>query len=518
MYSFDVGKICVVMNIRVQRDLMPLYLENLVNGSCLIPKFQRDFIWSSKQIIDLFDSILKGFPIGSIIMWSPGEEHFPVFDKICGVDVKTESNSQCYILDGRQRLSSLVSVLLKKGENAKSFYVDMNDMTVIRSTKKDIGPELLLLSDAYDSISVVDYISRIKNDPNVTANQVARYSENAKNVNKKLLSYEIGYITVLGGRIDDAVEIFSRLNSKGADITADNMIQALTYDASSDFLFSDSITDIQQSLGRYNFSKIGRDVVLRCIFNYTDSVFFDAKSEDIIKMNDLPSIMGKVKKDLMNAVRFLHDECGLMEYKQLPYTYQIILLSMFFKYNREADMIQTIELKKWFYYTSYANYFTNTSLSNIRKDVLRFKQYCQGMNLSAMDYTVLQMPSLPQNLSLAAVRNCCFTFSTLNKRLVHDKKYVSIRYYTPTAFKNKRTLSCSIPYTTSDQNRKLKILFEKNGQYTKEYEKFFINQEIIDAYRMGKLNAFESLREKWMLRDEIKNLDGVIEVWSNDVY
>lgn len=505
------------MNIRVQRDLMPLYLENLVNGSYLIPRFQRDFIWTPKQIIDLFDSILKGFPIGSIIMWSPGEERFPVFDRICGVGVNTDSNSQCYILDGRQRLSSLVSVLLKKGENAKSFYVDMNDLTVFRSTKKDIGPELLLLSDAYDSISVVDYISRIKNDPNVTTEQVEKYSENAKNVNKKLLSYEIGYITVLGGKIDDAVEIFSRLNSKGADITADNMIQALTYDAHSNFLFSDSITDIQQSLGKYNFSKISREVVLRCIFNYTDKVFFDAKSEDIIKMKDLPSIMGKVKKDLLNAVRFLHDECGLMEYKQLPYTYQVILMSMFFKFNKEADIIQTFELKKWFYYTSYASYFTNTSLSNIRKDVVRFRQYCQRKSSSAMDYTVLQMPSLPQNLSLAAVRNCCFTFSTLNKRLVHDKKYVSIRYYTPIAFKSKRTLSCSIPYTNSEQNRQLKQLFERKGQYTKDYEKFFINQEIIDAFRAGKFNVFESLREKWMQREEIKNVNGIIEVWSDGI-
>lgn len=56
------------MNIRTQRDLMPLFLDSVINGEYLIPKFQRDFIWTPKQIIDLFDSILKGFPIGSIIM------------------------------------------------------------------------------------------------------------------------------------------------------------------------------------------------------------------------------------------------------------------------------------------------------------------------------------------------------------------------------------------------------------------------------------------------------------------
>ena len=162
------------MNIRAQRDLMPLFLENLVNGNYLIPKFQRDFIWTSKQIVDLFDSIIKGFPIGSIIMWSPGEERFPVYGNICGIDVNAESDSQCYILDGRQRLSSLVSVLMKKAENSGSFYVDMNDLTVIKSTKHNVGPEMLLLSDAYDSISVVDYISRLRNDSTITIDFLQR--------------------------------------------------------------------------------------------------------------------------------------------------------------------------------------------------------------------------------------------------------------------------------------------------------------------------------------------------------
>ena len=499
------------MNIRTQRDLMPLFLDSVINGEYLIPKFQRDFIWTPKQIIDLFDSILKGFPIGSIIMWRPGEDEFPVFEDIGGVKIKYKSTESSYILDGRQRLTSLISVLNRDGENSHSFYVDTNDMTIIRNTRHIIGPEMLLLSDAYDSISVVDYIARIKNDPNVTAEQAAKYAENAKTVNKKLLSYEIGYITVLGGKIDDAVEIFSRLNSKGADITADHMIQALTYNKDSDFLFSNSITEIQQALGKYNFSKINRDVILRCVFNYTDKAFFDGKSEDIIKMKDLPSIMDSVKKNVISAVKFLHDECNVMEYKQLPYTYQVILLAMFFKYNIKASLSQVMQLKRWFYYTSYANYFTNTSLSNIRNDIFQFRTYCQGKSVTPMEYTLLEMPAFPQTLSLAAVRNCCFTFSTLNSRIVCDTKHPTIRFYTPAKFKNRRILASSIPYTTAEQSKKLRDLFNKRVPYTESYRDFFLDEKIMHAYWNDDLDSFESLREKWMRDEEYSIVLGVLD-------
>ena len=499
------------MNIRAQRDLMPLFLEAVVNGQYVVPKFQRDFIWGTKQIIDLFDSILKGFPIGSVIMWNPGDEQFPVFDNICGVPIKTERASQYYILDGRQRLSSLISVLMKDGENSKTYFVDMNDMTVIRSTRHYNGPELLLLSDAYDSISVVDYIERIKNDPSVTPEQETKYSDNAKMVNKKLLSYEIGYITVLGGKIDDAVEIFSRLNSKGTDIAADYMIQALTYDSNSDFLFSRAISDIQLSLGKYNFSQISREVILRCIFNYTDKPFFDAKSEDIVKMKDLPTVMECVKRDLMYAVRLLHDECKVLEYKQLPYTYQVILLAMFFKYNQSVSLMQKMELKKWFYYTSYANYFTNTSLTNIRKDIALFRDYCKGMAKTPIQYSLVTLPALPKNLSLGAVRNCCITFSTINDRVVEKKSKSSIRYYTPTAFKGKREFLCSIPYSNSEQLKRLKELFAMKCLCDDSFERFFLNQTIMDAYFKGNLARFEELREKWMRREEYDQVSRVVD-------
>ena len=54
------------------------YIRQLVKdiscGKIGIPVFQRNFVWKQEQILDLFDSIHKGYPVGTILLWAPDEE------------------------------------------------------------------------------------------------------------------------------------------------------------------------------------------------------------------------------------------------------------------------------------------------------------------------------------------------------------------------------------------------------------------------------------------------------------
>jgi uncharacterized protein with ParB-like and HNH nuclease domain len=36
------------------------------NGKMKIPQFQRDFVWTKNKSADLLDSIIKGYPIGTV--------------------------------------------------------------------------------------------------------------------------------------------------------------------------------------------------------------------------------------------------------------------------------------------------------------------------------------------------------------------------------------------------------------------------------------------------------------------
>jgi len=40
-----------------------------------LPAIQREFVWSAEQICMLFDSLLRGYPIGSFLFWKVAPEN-----------------------------------------------------------------------------------------------------------------------------------------------------------------------------------------------------------------------------------------------------------------------------------------------------------------------------------------------------------------------------------------------------------------------------------------------------------
>ena len=322
-----------------------------------------------------------------------------------------------------------------------------------------------------------------------------------------MLSYEVGYITVYGGKIDDAVEIFSRLNSKGIDISADYMIQALTYNYQSGFLFSDKIKEIIDSLTPYHFDSISRDTILKCIYNYTGKPFIDCKTEDIIQMQDLSAVVESVKEDIVSAVDFLNRHCGVKDIQLLPYIYQLVMLSMFFKENKKLTEEHVKDLKQWFFYTSYTSYFTNTSLANIRKDIEFFGGYCKGLVAKPMTYEKIHymLDGFPDYLRLGAVRSCCLLLTTIIPRLIQKDLYKKIGFFIPQGFVRERKVGYAICFVNEKQKRELRNLFERRHSWDKSYEKYFLNIECMRAYFKNDFKSFESIR-KTLINDAEKDI------------
>ena len=96
-------------------------VDNIDSNKYLIPAFQREFVWSQEQIENLFDSLMRGYPISSMLFWEVTgdsrkayqyyqflqeyvEEHKIHNNPKAGC----ESMESFYaILDGQQRLTSL---------------------------------------------------------------------------------------------------------------------------------------------------------------------------------------------------------------------------------------------------------------------------------------------------------------------------------------------------------------------------------------------------------------------------
>ena len=86
-------------------------IERISSGDIRIPAFQRNFIWEPDQVAFLLDSIYKGFPIGTIILWKTDKRLNS--DKNLGYFELPEPKKDYpvnYVLDGQQRLTSVFSV------------------------------------------------------------------------------------------------------------------------------------------------------------------------------------------------------------------------------------------------------------------------------------------------------------------------------------------------------------------------------------------------------------------------
>jgi hypothetical protein len=87
------------------------FIRQLADGDYLIPTFQRLFVWDPENITSLWDSMYRGYPIGSIVCWKTRTD-LHVHRKLGGFYLPdsdiTHRHTKRYILDGQQRATSLV--------------------------------------------------------------------------------------------------------------------------------------------------------------------------------------------------------------------------------------------------------------------------------------------------------------------------------------------------------------------------------------------------------------------------
>src|SRR5712671_5082442 len=81
----------------------------VTRGELALPELQRRYVWRATRVRDLFDSLYRGYPSGSILVWET-DEPVPTRDFAIAQDT-TAFAGRKLLLDGQQRLTSLTAVL-----------------------------------------------------------------------------------------------------------------------------------------------------------------------------------------------------------------------------------------------------------------------------------------------------------------------------------------------------------------------------------------------------------------------
>ena len=107
-------------------------------GKIRIPQFQRDFVWSKQQTAKLIDSIIKGFPIGTFILWETTDS-MRSYRNIGNADLPEPrpGDRVQYVLDGQQRITSLYAVQKGLIQTLDNKEIDYKDICI----NLDVDPE-----------------------------------------------------------------------------------------------------------------------------------------------------------------------------------------------------------------------------------------------------------------------------------------------------------------------------------------------------------------------------------------
>lgn len=214
------------INIKSEREYLREIYTKINNGLYAIPVFQRDYAWKKEQVLDLFDSISKGYPIGTIILWKPTSDFIKKSKDILTDEKKDTPSPEYYVLDGRQRLTAFYGCVLddpnKKDCFKLGYNIDNESFEYLKGNKREVLP----LSDIYDTFSL---LGKLRDLIDIEDRDTARlYTERAKRMNSILQSYTIGEIMMDNCTLDEASIVFSRINSKGTEISKAFMLQAIS--------------------------------------------------------------------------------------------------------------------------------------------------------------------------------------------------------------------------------------------------------------------------------------------------
>lgn len=407
------------------------YLSDFEKGVIRVPAFQRDFEWDNTKKIKLFESIKNGYPIGSILFWRPDFNKFDDFrnfetNVMGSYYLQERAIDYFYILDGYQRLSTLFGSLinpnktnLKRNDNIWRekfnliYDIQLDKIKALKKSKYEIHE--IPLFEFVDGDGYYDLQEQLFT-LNYSKETVDLFIKRYRTFGRALSTYDMPAVEMFGGSIEEAIEIFTRLNSEGAKITDDWKLSALSFNKEANFRLGTEIDDLIERLNIYNFKNIQRKIIFQCLTNSFGNLFFDQSSQgDISKLKklvdnpDFIKITRNTLKSIVSTAKFLFQELSVLDSKFIPYNNQLIFITDFFNKIKNPNQIQLNKLKHWFWVTTYSNYFTIYNLSKQRKAYQEFQKFLKDENYSPIYFdktnVLFETIEFPSKIEMGSVRS-----------------------------------------------------------------------------------------------------------------
>lgn len=360
-------------------------VDELEKDKLLIPTFQRDFVWDPANILKLWDSIYKFYPIGSILYWET-DSYLHTHRKLGGFifphdeDTVRKFKEWQYVLDGQQRLTSLL-VSMRGGKGRVEDNEDFDYTLYFDATKA----EFFFAGDLparKETVTSDRFLVRVREVPNWTfafGREIAQepgyddtIERNLDKLQRVFSDYKVPVVHVRGVEVREVCDIFERINQEGKRLDPVDIMVARTYrnenigtgepgfylrdnleglkrvliDSGSRFQDLDDLTIIQMlAVCLRKEHKEGRNP-----YGITPQPLSNLETSDFEKNWE------RCQRTILDTIKFLHD-LQIQGPGMLPSVYLALPLCYYLHQNRSPDRAL---MRQWFWRFA----FTTDDLSN----------------------------------------------------------------------------------------------------------------------------------------------------------
>ncbi len=298
-------------------------LHEVSVGRVRVPRFQRDIAWSRDDARKLIDSIIRGYPVGTLLFW---ETKAPAAELVFGGALRFaahERSDAWWVIDGQQRLTSLVRVLLARDPSSDDFALayDLEAHVLARDRPETSPPRWLPLHRVLDAESLLQWLFEYQPAPSLRKRAIA--------VGRRIREYEIPAYLV---RTDDEGvlrEIFGRINSTGKALRDHEVFEALH--ASRGGRSPASLGQIAVRLEKLGFGRPEEKVIHRLLRVLRDKAAGVRRDDELrLAPDDVPRAYADTFEAASRAITFLRTDAGIPHYGLLPYKQPFVALGRFF--------------------------------------------------------------------------------------------------------------------------------------------------------------------------------------------
>ena len=351
--------------------------SRILSGDILLPKFQRSFVWERPQIVSLLDSVARGFPIGSVLLWQSRQE-LRSENRIADLEIALPKPDYPvnYLLDGQQRLSTICGAMHWHGSDPKSRWnlaYDLRNQGFVHLETLDDPPlHQIRLNKLPDAAKYFGQMAALD------GGDKEELQARANALFNRFKDYKIATVTLGDMSIDDVAPIFERINSSGTQLTIVDLMRAATW--SPDFDLIDTIDALLSAVSSKDFGTIDKKVVLRDLSAAAGGGFSTDSIDDLRKLQPdaLTAAAEDTKQAYLRTVDFLATQMRIPSAQIVPYSNQLTVLAEIFRRVSAPTAGQYTAITKWFWRTAVAGYFSGWNTGAMASDLKAVGEFASG--------------------------------------------------------------------------------------------------------------------------------------------